>query len=45
MNFAINIFFAPNQSLAMALIQSNLNGDASNNDFLKSLPAVEVFPY
>ena len=33
------------KSLAMGLIQSNLNGDASDNDFLKSLPAVEVFPY
>lgn len=33
------------KSLAMGLIQSNLNGDASDNDFLRSLPAVEVFPY
>lgn len=33
------------KSLAMNLIQSNLNGDASDNDFLKSLPAVEVFSY
>ncbi|CAE7768431.1 Rnf213, partial [Symbiodinium microadriaticum] len=29
----------------MGLIQSNLNGDASENEFLKSLPAVEVFSY
>jgi E3 ubiquitin-protein ligase RNF213 len=33
------------KSLAMGLIQSNLNGDASENDFLRSLPAVEVFSY
>lgn len=29
----------------MGLVQSNMNGDASENDFLKSLPAVEVFSY
>ena len=33
------------KSLAMGLIQSNLNGDASDNRFLRSLPAVEVFSY
>jgi hypothetical protein len=33
------------KSLAMGLIQSNLNGDASEGVFLKSLPAVEVFSY
>lgn len=33
------------KSLAMGLIQSNLNGDASEGTFLKSLPAVEVFSY
>jgi E3 ubiquitin-protein ligase RNF213 len=33
------------KSLAMGLIQSNLNGDASENEFLRSLPAVEVFSY
>lgn len=33
------------KSLAMGLIQSNLNGDASDNHFLRSLPAVEVFSY
>lgn len=33
------------KSLAMGLIQSNLNGDASDGAFLKSLPAVEVFSY
>jgi E3 ubiquitin-protein ligase RNF213 len=33
------------KSLAMGLIQSNLNGDASDNQFLRSLPAVEVFSY
>lgn len=33
------------KSLAMGLIQSNLNGDASEGAFLKSLPAVEVFSY
>ena len=32
------------KSLAMNLVQSNLNGDASDNDFL-NLPAVEVFSY
>jgi hypothetical protein len=29
----------------MGLVQSNMNGDASDNEFLKSLPAVEVFSY
>ncbi len=33
------------KSLAMGLIQTNLNGDASENPFLRSLPAVEVFSY
>jgi hypothetical protein len=33
------------KSLAMGLIQQNLNGSASDSDFLRSLPAVEVFPY
>jgi len=33
------------KSLAMGLIQSNLNGKASDSDFLRSLPAVEVFSY
>jgi hypothetical protein len=33
------------KSLAMGLIQSNLNGDAAENEFLRSLPAVEVFSY
>ena len=33
------------KSLAVSLIQSNLNGDASSNAFLRSLPAVEVFSY
>jgi RZ type zinc finger domain/AAA domain (dynein-related subfamily) len=33
------------KSLAMNLVQQNLNGDASENKFLKSLPAVEVFSY
>lgn len=33
------------KSLAMGLIQSNLNGEASDNEFLRSLPAVEVFSY
>lgn len=33
------------KSLAMNLIQQNLNGDASDNEFLRSLPAVEVFSY
>ena len=33
------------KSLAVSLIQSNLNGDASANAFLRSLPAVEVFSY
>lgn len=28
-----------------ACLQSNLNGDASDNDFLRGLPAVEVFSY
>jgi hypothetical protein len=33
------------KSLAMGLVQSNLNGSASETPFLRSLPAVEVFPY
>lgn len=33
------------KSLAMRLIQSNLRGSASSNEFLRKLPAVEVFPY
>ena len=33
------------KSLAMELIQSNLQGDASANEFLQSLPAVAVFSY
>ena len=33
------------KSLAMRLIQSNLNGNASENAFFKTLPAVEVFSY
>ena len=33
------------KSLAMGLVQSNLNGDASEHPFLKTLPAVEVFSY
>lgn len=33
------------KSLAMGLISTNLNGTASDNEFLRSLPAVEVFPY
>ncbi|KNC55646.1 uncharacterized protein AMSG_01915 [Thecamonas trahens ATCC 50062] len=33
------------KSLAMELVQANLNGDASENAFLRSLPAVEVFSY
>jgi hypothetical protein len=33
------------KSLAMELVQSNLNGEASESAFLKTLPAVEVFSY
>jgi hypothetical protein len=33
------------KSLAMSLVVSNLNGVQSDNDFLKKLPAVEVFSY
>ena len=33
------------KSLAMSKIQSNLNGEASDTPFLRSLPAVEVFSY
>lgn len=33
------------KSLAMGLIQSNLNGEASENEFLRALPAAEVFSY
>ena len=33
------------KSLAMGLVQQNLNGEASDTDFLRSLPAVETFPY
>ena len=33
------------KSLAMGLLQSNLKGKASDNEFLKTLPAVEVFSY
>jgi hypothetical protein len=33
------------KSLAMELVQTNLQGVASSNDFLKSLPAVQIFSY
>jgi len=33
------------KSLAMGLIQSNLNGENSDNAFLRALPSVEVFSY
>jgi hypothetical protein len=33
------------KSLAMGLIQSNLNGENSDNAFLQALPSVEVFSY
>jgi energy-coupling factor transporter ATP-binding protein EcfA2 len=33
------------KSLAVNIIQSNLNGDASDNKFLRSLPAVQIFAY
>ena len=33
------------KSLAMELVQTNLQGKASANDFLKSLPAVQKFSY
>eukprot|EP00397_Hematodinium_sp_SG-2012_P000023 GEMP01000023.1.p1 GENE.GEMP01000023.1~~GEMP01000023.1.p1 ORF type:complete len:4845 (-),score=1374.35 GEMP01000023.1:551-15064(-) len=33
------------KSLAMELLQSNLNGEASERPFLKLFPAVEVFPF
>jgi hypothetical protein len=33
------------KSLAVELLQSNLNGEASENPFLRSLPSVEVFSY
>jgi hypothetical protein len=29
----------------MGLVSSNMNGNASDNAFLKALPAVEVFSY
>ena len=33
------------KSLAMELVQTNLQGKASGNDFLRSLPAVQTFGY
>jgi hypothetical protein len=33
------------KSLAMRLLQENLNGKDSENDFLRNLPAIEVFSY
>ena len=33
------------KSLAMELVQTNLQGKASGNDFLRSLPAVQTFSY
>ena len=33
------------KSLAMELVQTNLQGKASGNDFLRSLPAVQKFSY
>ena len=33
------------KSLAMGLVQSNLNGEASDNEFLRSFPGVEIFSY
>ena len=33
------------KSLALGLLQANLNGQASENPFLKTLPTVEVFSY
>eukprot|EP00928_Gymnodinium_smaydae_P026162 TRINITY_DN20620_c1_g3_i2.p1 TRINITY_DN20620_c1_g3~~TRINITY_DN20620_c1_g3_i2.p1 ORF type:complete len:2734 (+),score=683.56 TRINITY_DN20620_c1_g3_i2:907-8202(+) len=33
------------KSLAMGVLQSNLNGEVSNKEFFKSMPSVEVFPY
>eukprot|EP00656_Telonema_subtile_P027205 TRINITY_DN2923_c0_g1_i1.p1 TRINITY_DN2923_c0_g1~~TRINITY_DN2923_c0_g1_i1.p1 ORF type:complete len:2755 (-),score=765.54 TRINITY_DN2923_c0_g1_i1:91-8355(-) len=33
------------KSLAMDIVQSNLNGDASENEWLRTLPAVELFSY
>jgi MoxR-like ATPase len=33
------------KSLALGLLQANLNGQASENAFLKTLPTVEVFSY
>eukprot|EP00468_Gymnochlora_sp_CCMP2014_P001514 CAMPEP_0167741726 /NCGR_PEP_ID=MMETSP0110_2-20121227/1016_1 /TAXON_ID=629695 /ORGANISM="Gymnochlora sp., Strain CCMP2014" /LENGTH=5340 /DNA_ID=CAMNT_0007625809 /DNA_START=69 /DNA_END=16091 /DNA_ORIENTATION=- len=33
------------KSLAMGLIQANMNGEASENAFLRSLPPVDIFSY
>lgn len=33
------------KSLAMGVLQSNLNGEVSSKEFFKTMPAVEVFPY
>jgi MoxR-like ATPase len=33
------------KSLAMNVLQTNLNGEVSNKDFFKTMPAVEVFAY
>ncbi|CAK0875561.1 unnamed protein product, partial [Prorocentrum cordatum] len=33
------------KSLAMGILQSNLNGQVSSKEFFKSMPAVDVFPY
>jgi len=33
------------KSLAMNLVQLNLNGEASNNEFLRFFPGVEIFSY
>uniref|UniRef100_A0A7S0DVA6 Uncharacterized protein n=1 Tax=Amorphochlora amoebiformis TaxID=1561963 RepID=A0A7S0DVA6_9EUKA len=33
------------KSLAMGLIQQNMNGEASENAFLRSLPPVDIFSY
>ncbi|CAE8651944.1 unnamed protein product [Polarella glacialis] len=33
------------KSLAMGVLQNNLNGEVSNKEFFKSMPAVEVFAY
>ena len=33
------------KSLAMGVLQNNLNGEVSSRDFFKSMPAVDVFAY